>query len=398
MAGPLVIEAAELERSLAPLLEIGAGPRGHNRLAWTAEDAAAAEWFAARAAEAGLAVERDPAGSLWAVPDAPWPWWAAGSHLDTVRDGGRYDGALGVAAAFEVAARATRPLAVIAFADEEGARFNTPTFGSRALVGRLDAADVLARRDDEGVTLREAMTSAGVDPDGLSRTPERLDRLSGFLELHVDQTTDVAATGVPAGIVGSLAARLRVQAELRGRADHAGTTRRTERRDAFAAAARLAVRADELAGDDPDFVVTAARVLVEPNAPTTIPSRVRLWIDARAADAGAVDAWRAELDGAVREIAERTGVEIGLVTASRSAGVSFDPAVRQRLRAAAGATVPELVCFAGHDAGVVAERRPAGMVLVRNPTGVSHSPDEAVSLEDAAFAANVILRAVEELP
>jgi len=217
-----LISAVDLERRLAGLRPIGRGERGTTRLAWTPEDAAAGEWFAEQAADTGLAVERDPAGNLWAVPDADPPWWAAGSHLDTVRGGGEYDGALGVAAAFEVAARAERPLAVLSFADEEGGRWNTPTFGSRALVGRLDVGDALARRDDDGVTLGEAIAAAGVDPSRIGEAPERLRLLRGFLELHIDQSRAVAAVGV----VASLASRTRVQAELSGAPDHAGTTMR----------------------------------------------------------------------------------------------------------------------------------------------------------------------------
>jgi N-carbamoyl-L-amino-acid hydrolase len=169
----------------------------------------------------------------------------------------------------------------------------------------------------------------------------------------------------------------------------------------MSAAARLIVAAEDLAGDRPGFVVTAARIHVEPNALTTVPSFVRLWIDARAPDPAALDDWRARLERAGAEIAHRARVDVALVTTSRSDGIAFDPAVRAALNAAAadphGDPPPQLVCFAGHDAGVIAEKLPAGMVFVRNPTGVSHSPEEHVDLEDAAAAATVLLRAVERL-
>jgi N-carbamoyl-L-amino-acid hydrolase len=398
----MTIEASDLAERLRGLDGIGVGPGGEvNRLAWTPEDGATRAWFEEQAAALGHAVERDPAGNLWALPDAGGPWWAVGSHLDSVRGGGRFDGPLGVAAAFAVAARSEQPLAVVSFADEEGARFNTPTFGSRALVGRLDVDDVLARHDDDGVALRDAMASAGVEPDGMKRAPEWLGRMSGFVELHIDQTRDLTEAGAPAGVVKSLASRLRLQVDIEGRADHAGTTSRTERRDAMSAAARLIVAAEDLAADEPDFVVTAARILVEPNALTTVPASVQLWIDARAPQPAAVDAWRTRLEEAAGQIAARAGVEIVLTTASQSAGITFDQTVRDALHQAAaetfGAPAPELVCFAGHDAGVIAERRPAGMVFVRNPTGVSHSPEEYVDLDDAAVAATILLHAVERL-
>jgi N-carbamoyl-L-amino-acid hydrolase len=391
-----VIGAGDLERRLAGLGDVGARADGVTRLAWSRELAAAERWFGEQADELGLLVRRDPAGSLWACPDAQAPWWAAGSHLDSVRRGGRFDGPLGVAAAFEVAARCSAPVAVIAFADEEGARFNTPTFGSRALIGRLDVDDALGRTDDAGVRLAEAMAAAGAPPDGLADAPAWLGRLRGFLELHIDQTRDLERAGLAAGVVRSLAARLRLAVTLEGRADHAGTTKRPERRDALAAAARLIVAADELTAGEEEMVCTASRLLVEPNAFTTVPARVRLWLDARAPDAARLAAWHEGVERAAGELAERTGVRIAAAVAARSEGIVFDERVRAALRAAAGEG-PELVSFAGHDAGIVAERLPAGMVFVRNPTGVSHSAHEEVSLDDAAVGAQVLLDALEEL-
>jgi beta-ureidopropionase / N-carbamoyl-L-amino-acid hydrolase len=364
-----VIAAEDLARRLADLEPIGLDERGTTRLAWTSEDAAAGDWFAARADEVGLEVRIDPAGNRWALPSTAPPWWGVGSHLDSVRAGGRYDGALGVCAAFAIARHA--PVAVIAFADEEGARFNTPTFGSRALTGALDP-QVLDRVDDDGVRLADAMAQAGVDPGGIARAPQWLRRLRGFLELHVDQTPDLERFAV----VRSLAARMRVHADLVGRADHAGTTRREERNDALLRAAILIVAAHQRATED--MVVTASRILVEPNALTTIASHVRLWLDARSEDPAVLTAW---LEGLPAGAA--------LTIASRSDGVTFDPQLRAELGDPEG-----VVCFAGHDAGILAERIPAAMVLARNPTGVSHSPEEAVDLDDAAAAARAILEVV----
>jgi beta-ureidopropionase / N-carbamoyl-L-amino-acid hydrolase len=236
------------------------------------------------------------------------------------------------------------------------------------------------------------MRAAGADPDRLADAPAWLERLRGFVELHTDQTQDLARLGAAAGAVSALAARMRLALGFAGRADHAGTTRRTERRDALAAAARLIVAADELAGGDPDFLVTAARMLVEPNAFTTVPASVRLWIDGRTPDADRLAAWRAELERVAAELADRTGVAIELATASHSEGVTFDAQVL-----AAIGELPRLVCFAGHDAGILAQRRPAGMVFVRNATGVSHAPEEHVELDDAAAAAEVVRQALARL-
>jgi beta-ureidopropionase / N-carbamoyl-L-amino-acid hydrolase len=391
VTGSSPITSAELQERLAGLEPIGLGPDGTTRLAWTSELAAAEDWFRDQARTARLRVERDPAGSLWALPDAPEPWWATGSHLDSVRSGGRFDGPLGVVAGFAVAERLPG-VAVLSFTDEEGARFNTPTFGSRALTGRLDPDDALARTDDAGVTLADAMRASGADPERLADAPGWLARLRGFVELHIDQTRDLQRLGAPAGAVRSLASRMRLALTFAGRADHAGTTRRGERRDALAAAARLIVVADELTGGDPDFLVTAARLLVEPNAFTTVPSSVRLWIDGRTPNAERLDAWRDALEARAEELTRATGVGIAIATASHSAGVAFDADVR-----AAMGDLPELVCFAGHDAGILAPYVPAGMVFVRNPSGVSHAPEEEVDMEDAAVAANALLATLERL-
>ena len=400
-----MIAAQSLTHRLAGLEAIGTGPIGIQRLAWTDEDAATRGWFERQAAEIGLRVERDPAGNLWACPDADPPWWGIGSHLDSVRGGGRFDGPLGVACAFEIAAAARQPVAVLSLADEEGARFNTPTFGSKALAGRLDLPAVLARRDDAGVTLGDAMRTAGVDPDAIGAAREWLGRLAAFVEIHIDQTTELARAGEPIGLVTALAARTRFEVTLRGRADHAGTTPRAERRDALAAAARLIVGAEELAlapdSDTSTVTVTTSRILASPNAPTTIAAEVRLWIDARAPGGfAAIDDWRARLDEFAGTLAARTGVGIEIGIASRSDAREFSPELRAALARASegvvGHPVPEVVCFAGHDAGVLAERVPAAMLLVRNETGVSHSPAEDVDLADAAVAARVVERALAD--
>jgi beta-ureidopropionase / N-carbamoyl-L-amino-acid hydrolase len=403
-----MITTTRLAARIDLLADIGVRAEGVYRMAWSEEDAATRAWFEEQAGEVGLPVARDPAGNLWACPDAAAPWWGIGSHLDSVRGGGQFDGPLGVACGFEVAASASaeQPVAVLSFADEEGARFNTPTFGSKALSGRLDLPAVLDRRDDDGVSLRDAMRTAGVDPDGIGDAPAWLGKLRGFVEIHIDQTTELARAGEPVGVVSALAARTRLEVRLTGRADHAGTTPRSERRDALSAAARLIVGAEDLAGahssldgDHAPLTVTVARIIAKPNAPTTIAAEVRLWVDARAPSFAAIDAWRARLDELARELEARTGVEIEIAVASRSDPREFSPELRAALTRATedvlGQAGRELVCYAGHDAGVLAEHVPAAMLFVRNPTGVSHSTAETVDLEDAAIAARVVARALE---
>ena len=381
----MTIAAADLAARLDPLRAIGFdSQRGTNRLAWTDADAAAGAWFEEQAAGAGLRAWRDAAGNRWATPPGDGQWWAVGSHTDSVRDGGAFDGALGVAAAFAIAAASDAPLAVISFADEEGARFNTPTFGSRALTGVLDVEGVLARTDDDGVTLAGAMAAAGVDPAGLGAAPDALRHLRGFVELHIDQSTDLADAGVPWGVVASLAARLRLRATTTGTADHAGTTPMDGRQDALLAAARLITAAHDLC--TADMRATVGRLLVEPNALTAIAAGTTLWIDARAPEAATLDPWLTALTTAAPPSA-------AFAVESRSPAVTFDAGLRARL-AAAAPSVPELVCWAGHDAGLLAPHVPAAMVLVRNATGISHSPAEHVEPDDAAAGATAILHAL----
>jgi N-carbamoyl-L-amino-acid hydrolase len=374
--------------SLGALATIGEGERGLTRLAWTPEVAKADEWFAAQAEALGLAVERDPAGNLWACPPVSPPWWGVGSHLDTVREGGAYDGALGVAAGFEVARRTEVPVAVLSFADEEGARYNTPTFGSRALSGKLDPA-VLDRVDPDGVRLADAMRGFGVDPAGVVGAPGWMARLKGFLELHIDQSREVWDLGVPVAAVTRLAARARVHVSFAGRADHAGTTTMGDRQDALAAAAQMIVLATDVRHPSR---ATATRILALPNALSTVPARVDLWLDGRASWPGQLDEWLEDSVGAAAVRVHGThGVGVDLAVESRSDGVAFD----ERVRAALGG--PEVVCFAGHDAGMLAEHIPAGMLLVRNERGVSHAPEEEVALGDAEAGVEALVRALEAL-
>jgi beta-ureidopropionase / N-carbamoyl-L-amino-acid hydrolase len=396
---------ADLPVSLAERLkgldEIGVGPAGVNRFAWSDEDRATRQWFERQAKAAGLTVARDPAGNLWACPPTPAPWWGVGSHLDSVRGGGRFDGPLGVAAAFEIAQSSDLPLAVISFADEEGARFNTPTFGSKALTGVLDTAAVLARADDQGITLAEAMRADQIDPDQLETAPQWLDKLKGFIELHIDQNTLLAEAEAPVGIVTALASRMRLEVTFTGQADHAGTTPPTHRHDALGTAARLIVAAEEIGAELGELTVTSSRILVEPNATTTVAARVRLWIDARSADPDRPGRWLTALRQHAERLAEGARVPIAITVASQSAGREFSPEVRAALHRAGeqllGHAVPDSVCFAGHDAGLLAAKIPAGMVLVRNPTGISHAPDEHVELADAEVGVALIERALWEL-
>jgi N-carbamoyl-L-amino-acid hydrolase len=386
------VASAGLEARLAGLLPIGRDGHGATtRLPWTPEDAAAGAWFAEQAAELGLKVRRDAAGNRWALPpDDDGPWWTVGSHLDSVPGGGSYDGALGVAAGFAVAAAATVRVAVVAFADEEGARFATPTFGSRAVTGHTTPG-TLERVDADGVVLADALRGHGLEPSRLADAANSLRWVRGFLELHLDQSTDAARAGAPFLVALRLAARARVRAVFSGRADHAGTTPMDERRDALAAAAALVGAAETLSRRG-ELRATVGRLDVEPGALTTIASQATAWVDLRAATDLPLEAALGRLTTAARVAAERRSVTVETELASRSRGTIFD---RGLVRALADGRAPVTTCWAGHDAGFMATRVPSAMVLVRNRSGASHTAEEEVDLEDAAAATAALVDVVD---
>jgi beta-ureidopropionase / N-carbamoyl-L-amino-acid hydrolase len=417
----------DFQRCFEGLAAIGRDPAGGwTRLAWTAEDRAARDWFRAEARARGLEVEQDPAGNLWA-------WWrpagppaaeaappaaeaatggaaegaggavAVGSHLDTVPGGGAYDGALGVVAGLvavaELARREVtplRPVAVVAFADEEGGRFGLPTFGSRVLAGTLDPATVLDRADQDGTTLAAALRDAGLDPAAVGPDPERLAGLAAFVELHVEQGRGLA---VPVGLASAIWPHGRWRLTLTGAADHAGTTRLPDRRDPMLglAAAILAARA---AAEELGAVATVGRALVRPNSTNSVPAQVLAWLDARAERDQTLDWLLVAFQAAVEEAAGRHGLTVELAGESRSPAVEFDARLRGRLAACLrdrGLEPVELPTAAGHDAGVLAASLPAAMLFVRNPTGTSHSPAERAELDDCVAGVEALAAVVEEL-
>jgi beta-ureidopropionase / N-carbamoyl-L-amino-acid hydrolase len=406
----------EFEGCFGRLAEVGRDPDGGwTRLAWTEEDRLARAWFEAEASARGLTVERDPAGNLWAWwpgPDPgadgedPEPVVAVGSHLDTVRGGGAYDGALGVVSGLlavgeliELGVEPRRPVAVVAFADEEGGRFGVPTFGSRVLAGALDPAELLARVDQDGTRVAEALAAAGLDPDAFGPDPARLGRLAAFVELHVEQGRGLADLGQPVALGTGIWPHGRWRLTLTGEANHAGTTRLADRRDPMLglAAAVLAARAaaTELGG-----VATVGRVVVEPSSANSVPGRVSAWLDARAEEEQRLDWLVAAFQAAVEDAAGREGLAVELVCESRSPGVTLDRDLAARLDAclrARGLEPAALPTAAGHDAGALAAAVPTAMLFVRNPTGVSHSPAETAALDDCLAGIEALAAVIEEL-
>ncbi|GAA1976917.1 allantoate amidohydrolase [Isoptericola halotolerans] len=368
---------------------------GYARFAWTTPDLELREWFAAEAAARGLDVVVDRAGNQWAWwgdPDADGPGVVTGSHLDSVPGGGAFDGPLGVASAFCAidALRAhgvqpSRPLGIVSFSDEEGARFGLACLGSRAVTGTVAAGRLLGLRDDDGETFGDVLAGAGVDLARYGRDDEALARIGVFVELHVEQgryLADLTGTDeAPVAVASTIWPHGRWRVDLHGEANHAGTTPLAHRHDPMLDLAGV-VQDVRAAATSAGALATVAKVAVEPNGVNAIPSRVRAWIDARAPQEGAVRAVLADLAG-------HTPVEESWTPAT-----VFDPELAARLAAVVGRPrsgdpAPVVGTGAGHDAGILAAAGvPTAMLFVRNPTGASHTPAEHA--EDADCEAGVV--------
>ena len=353
--------------------------------------------------EAGLEPRHDAVGNLVGRRDGPGRTLLLGSHLDTVRDAGRYDGPLGILLALAAAARVRdRPLPfaleVAAFADEEGVRYGTAYLGSAVLAGRFEAA-WLERRDADGVTMADAIRGWGGDP-GAVAGPGR-DDLLAYCEVHIEQGPVLDDAGLPVGVVEAIAGQTRARATFAGTAAHAGTTPMDARRDALTAAAEW-IGAVEAAGrGTAGLVATVGEVAVEPGAANVVPGRVVASLDVRHADDPTREAGVRALRERAAAIAAARGVEAGWEELQGTAAVRCDPELTDHLAgiaaAVTGAGVPRLAGGAGHDAVMLSAVAPVAMLFVRCERGISHHPAEAVRAEDVAVALDVTTRLLEEL-
>jgi allantoate deiminase len=353
---------------------------------------------------AGLTAKLDAIGNVvgryeGTVPDAPA--LLLGSHIDTIRDAGKYDGNLGVlgalAAVEELARRGERlPFAIeiVAFGDEEGVRFPTTLAGSKALAGRFDPT-TLSSRDGDGVTLQDALTNFGCDVGaiaGLARDPART---LGFVEVHIEQGPVLEAEDLPLGIVTAINGASRFIVDITGEAGHAGTVPMTLRRDALTAAAEMALAVEELGRSTADLVATVGRFAPTPDAVNVIPGSVRFTVDVRAPDDGVRGGAIAKMERTFAAIAARRRVGFAI---QRTYDVPATPCdariIGQLSKAVASAGLPTrlLSSGAGHDTMVLAPLCPVGMLFVRCRGGISHNPAESITAADAGLAVDVLLR------
>ena len=391
-----------------------AGTGGYRRYAFDAPELDCREWFVSTAQARGLDVETDRNTNLWAwwVPpgvDPAAPALVIGSHLDSVPDGGAFDGPLGVVSAFAAldGVRGSglvpdRPVALVAFADEEGARFGIACAGSRLMTGQLDADRARALVGRDGATMAEAMARAGYDPSSLGPDPERLARIETFVELHIEQGIGLVEQDAAVGVAESIWPHGRYRFTFRGRADHAGTTRMRDRQDPMIAYAHTAIAADAAARAS-ESRATFGRLEVEPNGTNAIPSTVRAWLDARAANEGTLEQLVERVALAAAESAEAHGTSVEVAPESVTELLDFDVPLRDRcadavLDADVADEVPILPTGAGHDAGILATAGVrTAMLFVRNPTGISHSPVEHAETDDCHVGVDALAAVMTDL-
>lgn len=394
----------DFERMWAALAPLGrsAASGGYFRQPWTTPEAELRAWFTEQCEARGLALEADGNGNLLATWGEGADAVLIGSHLDSVLDGGAYDGPLGVVSSLaavdllrERGVAPSRPVVIGAFADEEGSRFGLACLGSRLATGSTTPEAAAELRDPAGTFLPDAMAAAGFEPS-LGKA-EWLGRVGCFVELHVEQGRDLDDRDAAVGLASAIWPHGRFRFDFGGEANHAGTTRMEDRHDpmlSYAMTALAAAKQARLAGQRATF----GRLEVTPNGTNAIPSRVTAWLDARCDSDEALESLVAEIERMGTERAGRDGTSLAVTPESVSGAVTFDAALTDRLDHALGGGVPVIPTMAGHDAGILAGAGvPTAMLFVRNPTGVSHSPTEHASTEDCLAGVEALATVLEEL-
>ncbi len=392
------------EEMWSELEAIGLDPRsgGYRRPGWSGAERECEAWFVDQAGSRRLQVDRDGNGNVVA-------WWGAptsggvvtGSHLDSVPDGGAFDGPLGVVSALAAIDRMrsagiepARPIGVAVFVEEEGSRFGMPCLGSRLMTGALDAKRAGKLRDPTGRALPDVMDDAGCAPD-LGRS-DLLHDPAVFVELHVEQGRGLVHADAAVGVASVIWPHGRWRMEFAGRADHAGTTAMADRCDPMLTFAMTALAANKQARLA-DALATVGRVEVEPGGTNAIPSVVRAWLDARAPEEEVLQRLVAAIGKQAADRAARDGTSFVLEPESVTARVDFTVALRDQLVGLLGGA-PVLATGAGHDAGVLASAGvPTAMLFVRNPTGISHSPAEHAEPADCEAGVAALATALTAL-
>ena len=406
------------ERALAmidALAAISADEGALTRLYLTPEHAKAAALVGEWMRGAGLSVRMDAAGTMRGALPPGRPGRSAnkslliGSHIDTVIDAGRFDGNLGVVAGIlaveELKARGVAlpfGLDILAFGDEEGVRFPVTLTSSSVAAGVFDPK-ALDATDEKGITLREALIAFGGDPARLSSEAYARPAVLGYLEVHIEQGPVLERSNEPLGVVTAIASQSRHRIRIRGEAGHAGTVPMDMRHDALTAAAEIILAAEETArkGKKHSLVATVGHVEVMPGASNVIPADVRFSLDVRAATDAARKAAVEEITLFARKIDKRRQVVVGVETVLEKAVATCAPRMTKAIAAGIGrlqvAAPRSLMSGAGHDGQAMAQLCDFGMIFVRCRAGISHNPNEWVSVDDLGAAVEGLVATIEEL-
>lgn len=400
----LPIDGERLWRSLMRYAEIGATPNGGvERLAASKTDRQARDQLVEDARAVGAAVRIDRVGNIFCRREGTDPNRSPvliGSHLDTVQNGGRFDGSLGVLIGLEILQAldsagmdTAAPVEVVNWTNEEGSRFPVPMLGSRVHAGRISKRDALDLTDAGGTSLGNALSQTGYSGD---YNGDR--RIAAYLEAHIEQGPMLENAGVHVGIVTGIQARCRLRVEVRGTAAHAGTMPMDDRQDALVTGAAIVLAVRELGQTyGADGRATVGRLDAWPGAANVVPDCADLLIDLRHPNTKTLNGMRRDLAQRITEIARTESCTVNVQTLSEAASTEFDPDIRRRLhRAAESISEPamNLVSGGGHDAGPLATIAPAGMVFVPCKRGISHHPSEEVAPAGALAGCRVMGAAV----
>ncbi|WP_059170357.1 Zn-dependent hydrolase [Bacillus sp. FJAT-27445] len=405
-----MVNSNRLWERLQQLSKIGAtGNGGVTRLSFTNEERKAKDLVAGFMKEAGLSVREDEAGNLIGRMEgtiAGAPVVMTGSHIDSVFDGGNFDGPLGVLAAIEAlqtmdeeGVSVEHPIEVVAFTDEEGARFSFGMLGSRAIAG-LITGEELMNRDKNGVPIAEAMKAMGLDPKEIAKAARKKEEVKSYIELHIEQGKVLEKENLPVGVVSGIAGPLWMKFTVEGEAGHAGNTPMGIRRDAMTAAARMILMIEQEAYKTGSSVGTVGQLNLFPGGINIIPGRVEFSLDLRDIN----EETRDEIERAILKeagrIAEEQGVKLSVEDLQRIPPAPCDGEIQQAVResiAEAGLQTTILPSGAGHDGMQFTGLWPIGMIFVRSKNGISHDPAEWTSQEDCAAGAEVLYRTLLKL-
>jgi len=382
---------------------------GVTRLSFTQHEQKAKQYLKDQATKSDLVVREDAVGNLYIgylQHDDSLKTVLIGSHIDSVIHGGKYDGALGVLIGLELlrtfkANQQALPfhLEVVAFTDEEGARFKTGMIGSRAAIGQF-AKEELAATDKNGLSLEQAMVLEGYQPERIQEVQWHVEDYIAYLEVHIEQGKVLEKQALPVGVVAGIVGLRWYDITVTGEAGHAGATPMVDRKDPLIAASRLMLELDELVRTIPDAVVTFGQLKVDPGSINVIPEAVTFSVDMRALEEETLTALEARIEQVMTRLEEKTDVSMTRTLLDLAPPVTMDERVMAVLLSTieqAGFKAVTLPSGAGHDAMHMATVMPSGLLFVRTKDGHSHRPDENIADEDVIAAAEVLYQAILNL-